>query len=403
MTSSEYTRGLFIAESNIKIVLVVVDGLGGLPHPNTGLSELETAAVPNLDRLAGAGSCGLLSPMAPGITPGSGPAHLALFGYDPWENVIGRGALSALGLRLPFAPGDVAARLNFCTIDAAGLVTDRRAGRIPTDECLRLCELMKEIEVDGVELSVMPEREYRAAVVFRGEGLSDGISDSDPQVTGVAPRAMEPRTHKDAKMARVATEFARQARQLLHGEQPANMVLIRGFGGYPQVPQMRDVYGLRAHAIAVYPMYRGVARAVGMEITDEGVDLDSQLRILRESWEAFDFFYLHVKAPDSAGEDGDFARKVSLLQEVDGWVAQLEKLDPGVLIVTGDHSTPAIMRGHSWHPVPVVISSPWSIPIAAAAQFTERACALGSIGQIPSTSLMALALAHARRLQKFGA
>lgn len=403
MTSSEYTRGLFVPESNIKIILVVVDGLGGLPHPNTGLSELETAALPNLDRLAGAGSCGLLSPMAPGITPGSGPAHLALFGYDPWKNVIGRGALSALGLRLPFAPGDVAARLNFCTVDTTGLVADRRAGRIPTDECQRLCELMKGIKVDGLELSVMPEREYRAAVVFRGEGLSDGVSDSDPQVTGVAPRAMEPRTHKDTKMAKVATEFARQARQLLHRERPANMVLIRGFGGYPNLPQMKEVYGLRPLAVAVYPMYRGVARAVGMEITDEGVDLDSQLRVLHESWEAFDFFYLHVKAPDTAGEDGDFARKVSLLQEVDGWLAQLEKLDPGVLMVTGDHSTPAIMRGHSWHPVPVVISSPWSIPIAAAAQFTEKACALGSIGQMPSTSLMALALAHARRLQKFGA
>ena len=204
-------------------------------------------------------------------------------------------------------------------------------------------------------------------------------------------------------MAKVATEFAGQAQQLLHGEQPANMVLIRGFGGYPNLPQMRDVYGLRAQAIAVYPMYRGVARAVGMEVSDEGVDLDSQLRVLRESWEAFDFFYLHVKTPDSAGEDGDFGRKVSLLQEVDDWVAQLEKLDAGVLIVTGDHSTPAIMRGHSWHPVPVVISSPWSTPIAVASQFTERACALGSIGQLPSTSLMALALAHAGRLQKFGA
>ncbi len=402
MTSSEYTRGLFVADSQVKIVLVVVDGLGGLPDPDSGRSELETAVLPNLDRLAGGGSCGLLSPLAPGVTPGSGPAHLALFGYDPWKNLIGRGALSALGLGLPFAPGDVAARLNFCTVDA-GLVTDRRAGRISTDECRRLCQPLNEIKIDGVELSVMPERDYRAAVVFRGDGLSDGVSDSDPQVTGVAPRTIEPRTQKDANMAKVATEFVEQARQLLHGECPANMVLMRGFGEYPQLPQMRDVYGLRAQAIAAYPMYRGVARAVGMEISEEGSDLDSQSAVLRESWDAFDFFYLHVKAPDSAGEDGDFARKVSLLQEVDDWVAQLEELDPGVLIVTGDHSTPAIMRSHSWHPVPVVISSPWSISIAAASQFTERACAMGSIGQIPSTSLMALALAHARRLQKFGA
>jgi 2,3-bisphosphoglycerate-independent phosphoglycerate mutase len=219
----------------------------------------------------------------------------------------------------------------------------------------------------------------------------------------VAPRRIEPRTQNDANMARVANEFLNQSQQLLESGCPANMVLVRGFGEYPQLPQMRDVYGLRAQAIATYPMYRGVARAVGMEISEEGNDLDSQSAVLRESWDAFDFFYLHVKAPDGAGEDGDFALKVSLLQEIDDWIAQLEELEPGVLIVTGDHSTPAIMRGHSWHPVPVVISSPWSISIEAASQFTERACTLGSIGHIPSTSLMALALAHAGRLQKFGA
>jgi len=402
MTSSEYARGLVAADSDIKIVLVVIDGLGGLPHPNTGLSELETAALPNLDRLASAGSCGLLAPMAPGVTPGSGPAHLALFGYDPWKNVIGRGALSALGLGLPFAPGDVAARLNFCTVDE-GVVTDRRAGRISTEECERLCERLNDIEMDGIDLTVMPEREYRASVVFRAPGLRAGVSDSDPQVTGVAPRRLEPRTPKDATMVKVANQFLEQAGRLLQGERPANMVLIRGFGEYPQLPQVREVYGLRALAIAAYPMYRGVARAVGMEVTEEGKDLSSQAEVLRAKWDAFDFFYLHVKATDSAGEDGDFERKVSLLEEVDEWIAQLQQLEPGVLVVTGDHSTPSIMSGHSWHPVPVAISSPWSISIPAAAQFSERACALGSIGHIPSTSLMALALAHAKRLQKFGA
>ena len=403
MISSDYTRRLFVADSDVKIVLVVVDGLGGLPHPDTGLTELETATLPNLDRFADSGSCGLLTPLAPGLTPGSGPAHLALFGYDPWKNETGRGALSALGLGMPFADGDVAGRLNFCTVDAEGLVTDRRAGRIPTDLCRQLCEPLSGIEIDGVELSVVPEREYRATVVFRGDDLNDGVSDSDPQVTGVAPRAVQARTPKDAKMAAVATEFLRQARELLHGRKPANMILIRGFGRYPILPQVREVYGLRALAIAAYPMYRGVARAVGMNTVDDVADLASELKALKDNWEAFDFFYVHVKATDSAGEDGDFAGKVSLLEEIDGWLAEVEKVEPGVLIVTGDHSTPAVMRGHSWHPVPLVIASSWSIPIAAASQFTERACAAGSIGQVPSTSLMALALAHARRLHKFGA
>ena len=403
MISSDYTRRLFVTDSDVKIVLVVIDGLGGLPHPDTGRSELDTADLPNLDRLAGAGSCGLVTPLAPGLTPGSGPAHLALFGYDPWKHEIGRGALSALGLGLPFAPGDVAARLNCCTIDADGLVTDRRAGRIPTAKCRELCELLRGVALDGVETTVAPEMDYRASVVFRGEGLSDGVSDSDPQVIGVAPRDPEARAEKDVRMASVATDFLRQARQLLRGQEPANMVLIRGFGCYPHLPQMRDVYGLGALAIAGYPMYRGVARAVGMDVVDTNWDLASELSALRQSWEAFDFFYLHVKKTDSAGEDGDFDGKVRLLEEIDSYVSEIEKLEPGVIIVTGDHSTPAIMQGHSWHPVPVVISSRWSVPVAAASEFTERACAAGSIGQIPSTSLMALALAHARRLDKFGA
>jgi len=403
MISSEVTPRLFVPKSDVKIVMVVVDGLGGLPHPDTGRSELETAALPNLDRIAAAGSCGLLTPLAPGLTLGSGPAHLALFGYDPWKNEIGRGALSALGLGMPFTVGDVAARLNFCTVNADGLVEDRRAGRIPTDLCQKLCESLNEIEIDGAELTVAPEREYRATVVFRGDGLAEGVSDSDPQVNGVAPQVPEPRTPKDARMASVATEFLYQANQILHGQHPANTVLIRGFGRFPSLQGMREVYGLKSLAIAAYPMYRGVARAVGMDVADNGLTLDSQLHSLHENWEAFDFFYLHVKATDSAGEDGDFTRKVSLLEEIDPRVAQIEKLAPGVLIVTGDHSTPAVMRGHSWHPVPVVLASPWGIPMAAASQFTERSCALGSIGQIPSASLMTLAMAHARRLHKFGA
>jgi 2,3-bisphosphoglycerate-independent phosphoglycerate mutase len=402
MISSEYTQGLLAEGRDTKILLVVVDGLGGLPDPRTGKSELDVARLPNLDALAASGSCGMISPLGPGFTPGSGPAHLALFGYDPWKHQIGRGALSAMGLGLEFRAGDVAARLNFCTVDAEGRVRDRRAGRIPTEKCRELCERLADIRIPGVAVSIAAEMEYRAAVVFRGEGLEDEVGDSDPQVTGVLPHALEARGKGSARMVEVANAFLDQARQLLQGEQPANMVLIRGFGRYPVLPQMGQVYGLRALAVAGYPMYRGVASAVGMETVVTDWHLDQELAALQSRWSGCDFAYLHVKKTDSAGEDGNFALKVSLLEEVDQYVPRLLELKPEVFILTGDHSTPSIMRSHSWHPVPLVLKSPWAMPDGLAG-FSERHCRAGSLGLLPSTAMMGLALAHARRLEKFGA
>lgn len=401
MISSEYTRDLVVRDSDAKILLLVVDGLGGLPHPQTGRSELETASLPHLDALSGEGSCGLISPLGPGFTPGSGPAHLALFGYDPWKNEIGRGALSALGLGLDFGPGDVAARLNFCTVDAQGRVTDRRAGRIPTEEGRRLCQILGQIEIPGVQVQVAAEMEYRAGVVFRGEGLDDRVGDSDPQVTEVPPKALEARDGAASRMVEVADEFLRQAGHLLKDEDPANMVLIRGFGRYPDLPQFDDVYGLKALGIAGYPMYRGVAGAVGMDTAATGWDLESEYEALKAAWDQYDFFYLHVKKTDSAGEDGDFDKKVQLLEEVDAFIPKFLQLGPAVLAVTGDHSTPSVMGSHSWHPVPLAIKSEWAIGDGAA--FSERGCRGGSLGQLPSTAVLALCLAHARRLDKFGA
>ena len=402
MISSDYTRDLFVADSDTKILLVVIDGLGGLPHPRTGKTELETAALPHLDALASRASCGLISPLGPGLTPGSGPAHLALFGYDPWRYKIGRGALSALGLGLDFRAGDVAARLNFCTVDQDGRIADRRAGRIPTEKARRLCSILEQVRIPGVEISIAAEMEHRAAVVFRGDGLADEVTDSDPQATGVPPRPLEARSPAAARTVAVAGEFLRQARELLGPERPANMVLVRGFGRYPELPQMADVYGLRGLALAGYPMYRGVAAAAGMDAVDAGADLESACRALKKHLPAYDFAYLHVKKTDSAGEDGAFDEKVSLLEEVDAWIPRLRDLQPDVLIVTGDHSTPATLGAHSWHPVPCLLSSPWGIAHAAA-RFSERGCRGGSLGTIPATALMALALAHARRLEKFGA
>ena len=402
MISSDHTPDLFIADSDTKILLAVVDGLGGLPHPGTGQTELETAVLPNLDALASRASCGLISPLGPGITPGSGPAHLALFGYDPWRYRIGRGALSALGLGLDFRSGDVAARLNFCTLDRDGLIADRRAGRIATDTARRLCSILEQVRIPGIEVCVTAEKEHRACVIFRGEELEDAVTDSDPQATGLPPRPPEGRGPGALRMARVAGEFLRQARDLLAFEEPANMVLVRGFGRYPQVPRVADVYGLRALALAGYPMYRGVAAAAGMDAVDAGPDLESACRVLQKRFPAYDFAYLHFKKTDSAGEDRAFDEKVESLQEVDAFIPRLLELEPDVLIVTGDHSTPSTMGAHSWHPVPCLLSSPWVIADAAS-RFSERGCRGGSLGTIPATALMALALAHACRLDKFGA
>ena len=401
MISSEYTKDLCVRDSDAKIVFLVVDGLGGLPHPETGQSELETATLPNLDALAKGGTCGLISPLGAGFTPGSGPAHLALFGYDPWKSEIGRGALSALGLGLDFARGDVAARLNFCTVDAQGRVEDRRAGRIATEKGHELCQILQKAQVPGAEVTVAAEMEYRAGIVFRGEGLSDGVSDSDPQVTGVPPKSLLA-TEGSERTVEVANAFLSQAAELLQAESPANMVLIRGFGRYPELVQMHEAYGLKALGIAGYPMYRGVAGAVGMDVVEVGWDLASECAALEEQYGDYDFFYMHVKKTDSAGEDGNFDLKVQLLEEVDSYIPRLLALEPDVLVVTGDHSTPAIMGSHSWHPVPTAIAGKWALADRAS-QFSERGCARGSLGVVPSSSLMALALAHARRLDKFGA
>ncbi len=402
MISSEFTRNLFIRGRQTKILLVTIDGLGGLPHPETGYTELETAHLPQLDALATSSSCGLLSPLGPGLTPGSGPAHLALFGYDPWRYEIGRGALSALGLSLDFRVGDVAARLNFCTLDGDGVVLDRRAGRIPTQQCAELCEILAQIHIPGVEIVVTPEMEYRATVVFRGQGLVGQVTDSDPQTIGVLPRALQARGREAEHMVEVADAFLEQARDLLANESPANMVLIRGFGGYPILPQVADVYGLKALGIAGYPMYRGVAAAVGMDTAACAGEIEAEFQVLEEYFAAYEMGYLHIKRTDSAGEDGDFDRKVGMLEEIDEFVPRFQQLQPDVLIVTGDHSTPSSMGGHSWHPVPVVLSSAWDIPDATS-NFSERGCRGGCIGTIPSTALMTLAMAHAGRLDKFGA
>jgi 2,3-bisphosphoglycerate-independent phosphoglycerate mutase len=390
--------------SKTKIVLLVADGLGGLPIEPGGKTELETARTPNLDALAAEGTVGLSTPVAPGITPGSGPGHLGLFGYDPLEYQIGRGVLEALGIGVEVGPKDVAIRGNFCTIDAEGRVTDRRAGRIPTETCEKLvAKLRQGVKVEGVETLVEPVREYRLVVRFRGDGLSDNVADTDPLSTGLhtlEPKAADPASEKTA---RVAAEFLRQARQVLKDEHPANFLMMRGFATFPKIATMEDVYGVKPVAIAVYPMYRGLARLVGMTVVDPGKTIADQFAVAKENWDKYDFFFIHYKYTDSTGEDGNFARKVEVIEALDAEIPKLRALKPDVLIVTGDHSTPSRMKSHSFHPVPTLIWAPATARPDLVTEFGERPCLNGGLGQFLAKSLLPLALAHAGRLQKFGA
>ncbi len=388
--------------SQTKIVLLVIDGLGGLPNPETGKTELETAKTPNLDKLASEGICGLSDPVSPGITPGSAPGHLALFGYDPVSFNIGRGVLEAVGVDFDLQPEDVAARGNFCTVDKAGLIVDRRAGRISTEKCTELCRLLDGQVIDKVKILVRPVKEYRFIAVFRGENLSPEISDSDPEQIGAAPLAISASSPEAARMAHIANQFAAKAKVTLAKYLPANMVLLRGFSKQPHLPTISEIYKLKPAAIASYPMYRGLARLVGMEILETGPSIEDEFKTLTQNYGKYDFFFLHIKATDAAGEDGDFDRKVAVIEELDSRLPELINLQPDVIVVTGDHSTPALLKGHSWHPLPALLYSK-CCRADRVKEFSESACLSGGLGRLSATQIMPLAMANALKLNKFGA
>jgi 2,3-bisphosphoglycerate-independent phosphoglycerate mutase len=385
-----------------KIVLLSADGLGGFPDPATGRSELETARLPHLDALARRGSCGLLRHVAPGITPGSGPGHLGLFGYEPLRYPVGRGVLEALGIDFDLRPGDVAARGNFCTLDAAGHIVDRRAGRISTERSAALVDRLRRIRVPGAEIFVEPVKEHRFVLVLRGPGLSGRLSETDPQALDRPPLPVQAQAPEARATADLVNRFVAEARPLLADAAPANMVLLRGFDQRPALPRFPEVYGLRAAAIAAYPMYRGLARLVGMDVLKTGSTFADEVVTLRDHWDAYDFVFLHYKDTDKAGEDGDFPGKVAALERLDAALPAIEALEPDVLAVSGDHASPAVLRAHSWHPVPVVLAGRYALPDAVE-RFTERACSTGSLGTLPAHDLMPLVLAHALRLTKYGA
>ena len=389
--------------ADTKIVFLVMDGLGGLPRESDNLTELELAYTPNLDHLASCGICGLQQSVGAGITPGSGPGHLSLFGYDPVKYQVGRGVLAALGINFKLRPQDVTARGNFCIVDKNKCVLDRRAGRISSEKNKELCRLLRHIELPGVDIFIETVKEHRFLLVLRGEGLSGNLIDTDPQEIGkkpYQPRALSSGAEKTADLIKI---FIDRAYEILRDQHPANMVLMRGFSQKPDLPPIEEVFGLKSAAIAAYPMYRGIAKLLGMQILETEKKIENEFSTLEDKWNDFDFFYLHIKDSDSAGEDGDFNRKVATIEEVDRQLPRLINLNPDCVIITGDHSTPSLLKYHSWHPVPVLLNSKYCRPDNVK-RFGERSCATGGLGpRFPAVNLMPLALANVKRLEKFGA
>ena len=392
-----------ITPAKTRIIMLIMDGLGGLPLQPGGRTELETARTPHLDSLAGLSALGLSVPVGPGITVESGPGHLAIFGYDPLEYRIGRGVLEAVGVGFDLGPNDVAVRGNYCTVDKDRLVTDRRAGRIKNEISIELSQLLT-TQIEDVAFLVKTVREHRLAIVMRGSGLSADITDSDPLKNDYHPlpiRALNPQAEKTACLVNRFVERSREVIEAFTPKPPANMLLLRGFDKYPNFPAFPQLFGLKSAAIAVHPTYRGIARLVGMQVLPvEGSTVADEFTTLERNWNDFDFFYLHIKDTDLAGEDGDFSRKAAVIEVVDSQVPRMMALNPDVVIVSGDHSTPAALRGHSWHPVPTLVYGKY-VRADNIAEFGESACARGSLGVLPAKHIMPLALANGLRIMKW--
>jgi 2,3-bisphosphoglycerate-independent phosphoglycerate mutase len=384
-----------------KIVLLVLDGLGGLPVD--GRTSLEKAHTPNFDRLARAGSCGLTDPVFSGITPGSGPSHLALFGYDPLRYEIGRGILEALGIGVEVEKNDIVARGNYATFKD-GLIVDRRAGRIPTSENEKLCQEVNSAlkPREGISVKLYPGKEHRFVAKFTGEGLSDALTDADPQKDHKPRVYTEATSHEAAHTAEIVNHFLDDATAILRHHPTANTVLLRGFSGYPSLPSMGELFKIKPAAIANYPMYKGLAKLLGMEVLKVGGETEDLFAALEAGYAAHDFFYVHFKKTDAAGEDGNYEAKVKAIEEVDAYVPRIEALKPDVLAVTADHSTPCLLKSHSWHPNPFLLTAR-SAFTDDVTEFSERACSRGYLGRFPSLHVIPLLLSHAGKLKKFGA
>ena len=400
----DYLVDQLATENTTKIIFLVMDGVGGLPMEGKGGTELQAALTPNLDQLAADSICGQLDPILPGVTPGSGPAHFALFGYNPIEANIGRGVLEAAGINLPLTDRDVAIRINFATSDKDGNVIDRRAGRLDTETNKRACQKIRDHVslAPDAEFIIETVKEHRAALLIRGDNLGGNLIDTDPQKTGVPPLEPKALNPESEITARLTKRFLDQAHQALANEEKANTILLRGFAKHRPYKSMMERFKLKSLAIANYPMYRGVAFLLNMDLHPVLSDIKSQFEAVKQTYSKYDFFFVHFKATDARGEDGNFDKKVKAIEQVDSIIPMLTSLDPDVFVVTADHSTPAVMKSHSWHTVPVLLKSAICRPDTVM-RFDEISCIQGGLGRQPSMNLMPIVLANAQRLMKFGA
>jgi 2,3-bisphosphoglycerate-independent phosphoglycerate mutase len=395
-------------KTNAKLALVVLDGLGDLAiREQNNMTPLEAAVTPNLDGLARDAAQGRMIPVAPGITPGSGPGHLALFGYDPLEFQVGRGVIEALGLGMELKPGDICARANFATLDSKGIVTDRRAGRIPTETCEKLCAMLsaRVTKIGDTEVLIKAGREHRFVVVFRGKDLEGPLTDADPNREGFVIPTVKPRDPENAKqrkMAQVIADFYKAAMPVISREKPANGFLMRGIAHQPHIPLFEDRYKLKPAALAVYPMYKGLAQLVGMKKIEGPQTIRELFERYLVEYDRFDFFFIHYKYTDKYGEDGNFAAKKKAIEDFDAALPILLRKKPDVLAITGDHSTPCAAKGHSWHPQPVLLHSKLS-GTDKLERFTETGANQGSLGVFKAKYLIRLMQANARMFDKFGA
>ena len=391
-----------VRPTSSRIVMVVVDGLGGMPHPEYGKSELEFADLQTLDALSASSSLGLTTPVLPGITPGSGPGHMALFGYNPVKYLLGRGILEGMGIGADICQGDVAARGNFCVLGEQGNILDRRAGRLDTETCKALCAELNEIKIDGVDIKVYPVMDYRFVLVIKGQGLCPNVSETDPQIEGVHPLVAQPLSSDAQSTVDIVKEFVCKATELLISSvSEANGILLRGFSSLPTLPDFGRQYALSPAAIAAYPMYKGLAGLIGMDVIQSEQTFEGEIDALEANFDdGHNFFFLHYKPADSAGEDGDFISKVRQLENFSHQINRVIEMEPDVLVICGDHSTPSFTASHSWHPVPVLIKSTYSEGTGTV--FNEKTCREGALGTMQAEHLMLQVLAHANKLKKFG-